>query len=201
MDVPRLSAGLSNRAAGWRRRLAPLWQALLPAHCIVCALPSEDGPVCGACQVELPHAAAGCPRCAIGGEAGVACGHCQRHPPGFDWTIARFTYAAPVDQLVQRLKYGHDFAVVQAFSGAILAAVARLDVDLVVPVPLHRHRLRDVADRLRREKPGHALPGPAHAGPFLDAGHRARQPRGRRQEARSDHRLQRHAHPSRTSSH
>lgn len=73
----------------------------------------------------------------------MACGHCQRHPPGFDWTIARFTYAAPVDQLVQRLKYGHDFAVVQAFSGAILAAVARLDVDLVVPVPLHRHRLRE----------------------------------------------------------
>ena len=49
------------------------------------------------------------------------------------------------------------------------------------PLP-HRHRLRHVADRLRRAEPVHNLPGQAAEGPHPHAGYRPRQPRKRRQE-------------------
>ncbi|MCB1938488.1 MAG: ComF family protein [Rhodocyclaceae bacterium] len=143
MDVPRLLPTLSNRPAQWRSRLAPVWNALLPAHCIVCALPSGGAPMCTPCRGELPAATPGCPRCAVPGTAGVLCGHCQRRLPAFDWVVAGFTYAFPVDQLIQRLKYAHDFAVAQAFSRVLIDRIERPAVDLLVPVPLHRSRLRE----------------------------------------------------------
>jgi type I restriction enzyme R subunit len=46
------------------------------------------------------------------------------------------------------------------------------------------HRARHVADRVRCALDAHALRGQAHAGPRADAGHRARQPRLRRQGRR-----------------
>ena len=56
-----------------------------------------------------------------------------------------------------------------------------------------RHRLRDVADRLRRRVPVDALHRQADEGAHADAGHRAREPRLSRQGLRPDRRLQRDA--------
>ena len=53
------------------------------------------------------------------------------------------------------------------------------------PLP-HRHRVRHVADRVRRAEPVHAVPGQAAQGPHPDAGHRPRQPGQRGQEQRPD---------------
>ena len=55
------------------------------------------------------------------------------------------------------------------------------------------HRLRHVADRLRRGMPFDALHRQADEGAHADAGHRAREPRLSRQGFRPDRRLQRHA--------
>ena len=56
-----------------------------------------------------------------------------------------------------------------------------------------RHRLRDVADRLRRGVPVDALHRQADEGAHADAGHRPRQPRLSGQGLRRHRRLQRHA--------
>ena len=51
------------------------------------------------------------------------------------------------------------------------------------PLP-HRHRLRHVADRLRRAEPRHPLSRQAPQGAYADAGHRPREPGERGQEQR-----------------
>ena len=54
------------------------------------------------------------------------------------------------------------------------------------------HRVRYVADRLRRAAPAHHVHRQAHAGPQPDAGHCARQPGLQRQTRRPDRGLSRH---------
>lgn len=134
---------MSNRLPFWRRELSALAHGVLPQNCVLCALPSREGPLCAPCAGSLPMAPAGCPQCAVAGLSSHACGQCQRRPPAFDRTDALLSYVMPVDRLVQRLKYAHDFAVARAFVAVTLAYASRPDVDLIVPVPLHPQRLRE----------------------------------------------------------
>ena len=134
---------MSNPLPRWRRWFPILADALLPQHCVMCALASPDGPLCAPCARALPAAPPGCPRCAVSGSVVHLCGQCQRRPPAFDATAALLSYVPPVDRLVQRLKYAHDFAIARAFVATVLGDFARPDVDRVVAVPLHRQRLRE----------------------------------------------------------
>lgn len=77
---------------------------------------------------------------------GVPCGECQTHPPAYVSARAAFRYAAPVDKLIQHLKY-HDRLELSRLLGAYLAThLQSLNdplPDVVVPVPLHSSRLRE----------------------------------------------------------
>jgi len=76
----------------------------------------------------------------------VACGACQQHRLHFDATQALFRYQPPVDHLIQNLKYHRQLSLARVL-GSLLAdhlqagAVPRPDI--LVPVPLHRTRLRE----------------------------------------------------------
>ncbi len=84
-----------------------------------------------------------CPRCAIPTPNGEMCGRCQAKAPHYDATIAAFSYAFPVDKLVQSFKYGHRLAL-GAYFGRHLALLADgVRADLIVPLPLHPLRLRE----------------------------------------------------------
>lgn len=72
------------------------------------------------------------------------CGACQRRPPAFARALALFHYAPPVDQLVHGLKY-HGRLELARVLGRLLAdalALRSRHIDVIVPVPLHRARLR-----------------------------------------------------------
>lgn len=104
--------------------------------------------MCAACERELPWLGAdACPQCALPGTGGVVCGRCQRTPPGFDATRAVFEYRFPVDRLVHALKYRQRLAVSSYFSALFvreaLQEFAACGIDVVLPVPLHRQRLRE----------------------------------------------------------
>jgi ComF family protein len=77
---------------------------------------------------------------------GVPCGECQTHPPAYVCARAAFRYAAPVDKLIQHLKY-HDRLELSRLLGGYLAkhlqALNDPLPDVVVPVPLHSSRLRE----------------------------------------------------------
>jgi ComF family protein len=85
------------------------------------------------------------PRDAHAAPDGQGCTRCQGIDLPFARCFAPFLYAAPLDGLVQDLKYGGALANARVL-GTLLGHSVRsfglhLDVDLVVPMPLHTSRL------------------------------------------------------------
>jgi ComF family protein len=67
-----------------------------------------------------------------------------RHPPAFCRCTAVYRYAHPLDILIQALKYRGELAVAR-YLGADLAQQLSAEPrpDLIIPMPLHPHRLRE----------------------------------------------------------
>lgn len=119
---------------------------LLPAQpCVLCGSMSHDGLWCAACDKALPyHDMPHCPACALPAPAGEVCGHCLSHPPLFTRTTAAFSYAFPLDKLVQAMKYGEQLALANAFADKLAQRIDKDSLpDYVIPVPLHPAKLRE----------------------------------------------------------
>ena len=116
----------------------------LPAQpCLLCGAASRDGVWCGACDAALPYlGTARCPVCALPTPDRSTCGRCLKHPPQFDRTVAVFTYAFPVDKLVQALKFGEQLLLAPQLAGR-LAQRIETRPDCIVAMPLHPVRLRE----------------------------------------------------------
>lgn len=132
-----------NRARGLTARVV---QWLSPPLCLICAEPST-GAFCAPCARLLPALAPNtCPRCAAalpGAAGGHACGECQRAPPTFAATRALFPYRSPVSDLIMQLKYAGRLHIARRLGMHFATTMAIGPApDLVIPVPLHRTRLR-----------------------------------------------------------
>ncbi|HJP99094.1 MAG TPA: ComF family protein [Rhodanobacteraceae bacterium] len=119
--------------------------ALLPSHCLLCGARGQGAlSLCAACEAEIPRNDACCARCALPLEsAAPLCGRCIKHAPPWDAAWAPFRYEWPLAQLESRFKFGGDLAA--GHSLALLWCAAPRPVELpqaIVPVPLHRSRLR-----------------------------------------------------------
>lgn len=116
-----------------------------PARCLVCA--DGDGvrdDLCRACHDALPRNGRACPRCALPlAETTLECPDCARRPLALDASVAAFRYAFPVDRLLPRLKFHNTLAVTRALTPHLCSAFdAAPRPALLIPVPLHRARLR-----------------------------------------------------------
>lgn len=127
---------------------------LWPPRCLLCGAPGAGGrDLCAACAAALPWNRSACGRCALplavadGAQApdgGRLCGRCQQAPPPLDAARAAFLYGFPLDRLLPRLKFHQGLA-----AGRLLAALAAEAFaqaprpEALVPVPLHRTRLRE----------------------------------------------------------
>lgn len=154
---------------------------LLPPRCPACAgRVLEHGALCGACWTGLDMIAAPyCCRCGLPFEvdagANAMCGNCMKSPPEFDWARAAVCYEGLGRDLVLKLKHGNVGAGVPVL-GSLMAAVVPTDsnIDIVVPVPLHRWRL--LGRRFNQSQLLAASIGPrlgAPVDPFLLERHRA----------------------------
>jgi ComF family protein len=83
-----------------------------------------------------------CPLCALPCTDSSTCGACLKKPPEFDETRAAFSYAFPIDRMIQALKYQHRLHLARYFAQA-LAGLVPTDADVIVPMPLHPGRLRE----------------------------------------------------------
>ncbi|WP_413438388.1 double zinc ribbon domain-containing protein [Sulfuriferula sp. GW1] len=119
-------------------------QTLLPQDCLLCGAFSGRAKLCAGCAADLPyHNQACCPVCALPTLDGKVCGHCLKRAPHFAHTWAAFTYAFPLDRLVQSLKYSHNFAVVSLLADSLAMQVKGKPLpDALIPMPLHPNRLR-----------------------------------------------------------
>lgn len=132
-------------------RLRNIQSWLWPGSCLLCRsrLPwGED--LCGDCRGTLPRIENACPACAAAlpddSPGGLSCGRCLQTPRMFDRARAAFAYAPPVNRLIQDLKYHRRLDLARVLGGHLaghLAAQALPNPDLVIPVPLHRSRLRE----------------------------------------------------------
>lgn len=118
---------------------------LWPPRCLVCAEPGDGGlDLCPPCAAALPFNAPACPRCALPlAVPADACGGCLRRPPPQHRTRAVFVYRAPLDRLLPRVKFHADLACARLLATLMARELAADDrPQALVPVPLHRARLR-----------------------------------------------------------
>ncbi|MFN3716320.1 MAG: double zinc ribbon domain-containing protein [Thiobacillus sp.] len=119
-----------------------IFNQLAPPACLVCGATTR-APVCAGCQSDLPwHSSPHCPVCATPTPQGQVCGACLKRPPAFDRTVAALVYRFPVDRLIPALKYHGRLAIAPALAGCMTPALARAPrPDVIVPMPLHPARL------------------------------------------------------------
>ncbi len=108
--------------------------------CPACGGPSAGG-FCDVCAADLVRVSHACPRCGLARPVR----HCPLAQSQWrvDAVVAPFSYAPPLDHYLHALKYGGARSLGRAFALLLVPALDALrdDVDALVAVPLHRHRL------------------------------------------------------------
>ena len=149
--LPRVDgAGLGGESPESLRARLSFWlrndasRLLWPTRCLAC---DEAGgellDLCPACANSLPWHRNACRQCASPLPAPGICGGCLVRPPPLDAARAAFLYAAPLDRLLPRFKFHQDLAAGRLLSQLMAEAFEPLPrPQALVPVPLHRARLR-----------------------------------------------------------
>ena len=149
-DLPH--PGSWRTAVQWQRLLLDQAVArLLPPTCVLCGAPGALGlDLCPGCLADLPHNHHPCIRCAHplpwDLQATGVCGACQHQPPPQDASHIPFLYQDAIPSLVIGAKF-HGRLNLARLLGLCLARSLRqqgvLQPDIIIPVPLHPHRLRE----------------------------------------------------------
>ena len=121
--------------------------------CLLCDTPtSENTLVCKDCFVDFPQIKNACYQCALplhqyaeSSQKTQICGNCLNQPPSFDYTLAAFLYAQPLDYLIRQFKFSAQLVTGHALAKLMLKVI---DTDVtgtpesIIPVPLHRNKLK-----------------------------------------------------------
>lgn len=123
--------------------LCALEQRLLPPRCLLCAGPGDGMDLCAACRAELPVNAICCAHCALPlAYPAARCGACLRRAPAWDGAWAPYRYGWPLDRLESRFKFSAALAAGRVLGELWAGHALPVRPDCIVPVPLHRARLR-----------------------------------------------------------
>lgn len=140
---------------GWRKAAARVLDLLYPPDCALCGVALSHGhALCPDCRADLPRLAE--PFCQSCGEmfpghidGPFACPNCRELTFAFEFARPAMMRDAQTLEMIHRLKYNREIHL--AGELACLARDAFADLRLaqaladgwpLVPVPLHRHRLR-----------------------------------------------------------
>jgi ComF family protein len=124
--------------------LTSLLRNVLPCCCALCGDAASKEVLCEACVAHFfQPPKSRCPVCAAA--CSDICGACLATPPAFDATIVACDYAAPIDHLVQDLKFHARLALAPMF-GRLLSVAAQGQLraaDVMTGVPLSASRLAE----------------------------------------------------------
>lgn len=129
------------------RPLAGLASALLPPLCVHCGepIPAARPGVCRWCRATLRPLPDGCLRCGLPrpGAPG-SCDRCRDWPAALT-AVAATRYAGAAESIVHALKYRGWSHLAELCAASMAPALGPrvFALDLLVPVPLHRARLRE----------------------------------------------------------
>lgn len=116
--------------------------------CVLCdAVSDDDISLCTGCQQDLPWLLHSCHCCGIPIENSqqTVCLSCELQPPIVDSVACALHYATPVDHLITRMKYGHQLSNAKVLGTLLARYLSQSGVDMpdaILPVPLHKARLR-----------------------------------------------------------
>lgn len=131
------------------RLLRQLLDVVYPPLCVLCgASGAQDRDLCAGCAAELPQVGHACARCGrpMMPAGGAVCGRCLRKPPPYAEVFAPLRYAEPVDRLIAEYKFRGRLTHAALFAALLIEAAeaaGRRPPELLLPVPLHRSRLRE----------------------------------------------------------
>lgn len=169
-------------ATGWslRTSLRRLLDTLFPPRCAGCGLRGVE--LCDRCLATIrPLDAASCPRCGRPSRLGGLCSKCLVYAGPLSGIRTACVYDGVARKAIHGLKYRHRETLALPLAGLVAEEFRRrpLQLDLLIPVPLHPQRLAErgynqsallarelgrlldipVADRLARRKETRAQAG------------------------------------------
>jgi ComF family protein len=156
----RANRNWANR--NWAGQIAEsIFAVLFPSDCRICGMPLSEIsrlPVCQDCLDAMPAIAGGV--CAVCGERlfspyafsngqeEARCGLCRRIEPPFVRAAAYGSYESGLRELIHLLKYGGVRPAANVLGRMLAEAIATVEPEFgadsvaVIPVPLHRTKLR-----------------------------------------------------------
>jgi ComF family protein len=84
-----------------------------------------------------------CPRCAETSPNGFVCGRCLKSPPAVHCTQVAFEFDHELRDLVHQLKYSKQLHLSRLFAELMALSIQPNKVQALIPIPLHRSRLRE----------------------------------------------------------
>lgn len=106
--------------------------------------------LCRGCFSDLPWNRTCCHRCALplntGNQGACHCGECIRKPPPFDRTLSPFVYSESISRLIGGFKFNGKLVNGELLSHLLGDYIEQEEPqlpELIIPVPLHRARLRE----------------------------------------------------------
>jgi len=121
---------------------------LFPPRCPACdALCAALG-LCHRCALSLYPLGAACPVCALPSRAPVVCARCRLWPPPWQTVRVTWRYGGELATAIRRFKWGARGRagrpeLARPLAQLVVPALAGVDAEVVVPVPLHPSRLTE----------------------------------------------------------
>lgn len=123
-------------------------RCLFSSTCLLCSRSSSQ-PLCQLCLELLPVLGQVCPRCALPLPQSYKhdCANCLQTPPPFCRTVASFHYQIPVQSMLLELKFKQGLywlpLLCEQMASSISSAYPQGKMpEMLVPVPLHSHRMK-----------------------------------------------------------
>ena len=117
---------------------------IFPPYCVGCG--REGAFICPVCRQSLPRIIPPvCPRCGRPHSSGVLCPDCIRWQADIDGIRSPFRFEGVMREAIHQLKYQNLRALAAPLARMLqeYLIASPLDIDVLVPVPLHRKRLRE----------------------------------------------------------
>lgn len=117
--------------------------ARLPTECLRCKRMGsyQINNICGPCYQEIPRIKNSCIRCGTAmPESVLDCGRCITNHNQLNQSLIACPYISPLDRWIPELKDQRNFRSAPALQQLVserLCSAAPLDIDLVLPMPIH----------------------------------------------------------------
>lgn len=127
--------------------ITALREWIYPSVCPLCRLPADESEgLCPGCRQNLVPNDAPCPRCSNPTAGGLLCGRCLGTRSPLSKSTIPFLYQPPLVELIHRYKYHKELPLARILGQLFISGTPTLNpskTDLLVPVPLHRSRIRE----------------------------------------------------------